>query len=114
MGNLDTKSAPEPKLAGTEIVRRTEGVVEADIDGDRVLLSPTDLSYFGLSGTGLAVWERIDKEASIDAIIADLEREYEGDNAAVRSDCLEFVGGLLAAGLVEVSDGGDQDSALAN
>ena len=89
-----------PLLAGTQVPVRTSGAIEAEVDGERILLSPKDFSYFGLTGTGAPVWDLIDGERTLDAIISELQTSYEAPEAVIRAESLEFVDALAAAGLV--------------
>ena len=90
------------ELSGPEVLVRAEGVVEAEVDGERVLLSPKGFTYFGLSGSGAPVWDRIDGSTSLDAVVAALEGEYDADPSVIRRETQEFTEALIAAGLVEV------------
>ena len=92
----------EVEVAGPDVLARSTGTVEAEVDGERVLLSPKDFSYFGLAGAGAPVWDLIDGEASVDAIVAALEAEFMAEPGVIRHETLEFVDALLAAGLIEV------------
>ena len=77
------------------------GSVEAEVDGDLILLSPQDFSYFGAAGTGDAVWKLIDGERTVGAIIADLESNYDAPEGVIRSETLEFIEALVVSGLIE-------------
>ena len=91
----------ETELTDDVVLRRVSGAVEAEVDGDRILLSPKDFSYFGLQGTGAPVWDLIDGERSVGQIIAELEAQYEADSGVIRADTLEYLDALVASGLVE-------------
>ena len=43
---------------------RTVGAVEAEVDGERILLSPKDFAYFGLTGAGAPVSRQLKQPAS--------------------------------------------------
>lgn len=88
------------ELAGSVVPRRADRVVQAQVDGELVLLSPKDFAYFGALGTGEPVWELIDGVRSLDAIVAELEAGYEAPPGVIRAQCAEFVDALAAAGLV--------------
>lgn len=89
-----------PALSSDEVLIRAEGVVEAEVDGEQILLSPVDFSYFGLTGTGGHVWTLIDGVRSIDDIIDQLQSDYEADGDEIRDDVLSFVEALKLSGLV--------------
>lgn len=93
-------------MAGPEswIPRRVEGVLTAEVDGDLVLMHPVDYTYFGLSRSGVAVWERIDGSRDVEAILAELTEQFEGREQEIRADVLDFLGGLSSARLIDVRD----------
>lgn len=84
------------------IPTRVVGAVEAEVDGERILLSPKDFSYFGLTGTGAPVWDLIDGARSVDTIIATLEGTFDAPDGQIRAETDEFIDALAAAGLVEL------------
>lgn len=84
------------------VLAKAVGAVEAEVDGERVLLSPKDFGYFGLEGSGPAVWELIDGSRQVADIVSALEGEYEAPEGVIRSQTLEYLDALHASGLVEV------------
>jgi hypothetical protein len=75
-------------------------VLTAEVDGELVLMHPVDFTYYGLSGTGVAVWERIDGERSVEGILTELESAFVGDPTTIRTEVLDFLGGLSSARLI--------------
>lgn len=76
------------------MIKRLDGVVEADIDGERVLLAPSSLSYFGLNGVGARVWDHIGSDGiESDTLIDSLLAEFDVD----RETCSQDVDGFLKA-----------------
>lgn len=87
-------------VAGTDVLVKATGTVEAEVDGERILLSPADFAYFGLAGTGANVWELIDGQRTLDDIVGILEDEFEAEDSEIRADVVSFVEALKSAGLV--------------
>jgi hypothetical protein len=85
----------------TSVPSRCSGAVEAEVDGELILLSPNDFTYFGAQGSGGHVWELVDGQRTVGEIIDALVVNFEGDPLAIRSDTLDFLDALRAAGLVE-------------
>ena len=83
------------------VLTRRADVLEAEVDGDRVLMSSVDYKYFGLVGTGAAVWDRIDGTVSLGDLIKTLADEFSEDVAVVEHDVLDFVSALESAGLLD-------------
>ena len=65
--------------------------MEAEVDGELILLSPSDFSYFGAAGTGAPVWELVDGQRSVGGIVAELEAKYEAPEGVIRAETLEFI-----------------------
>jgi len=83
-------------------VRHT-AALEAEVDGQRVLMSPGDYSYFGLAGTGAIVWDRLDGTVSVGELAEALAGEFNTDVDQVRREVSEFVDALSVAGLLAES-----------
>ena len=83
---------------------RTIGAVDADVDGQRVLLSPKDFAYLGIEGSGAAVWDLVDGQRTIDQIVARLEEQFEAPTGAIRAEAVAFIAALADAGLVDGVD----------
>lgn len=99
MADDTTTTAP---ITGDQVPRYATGAVQAEVDGELILLSPKDFAYFGATGSGSPVWDLIDGERTVDAIVADLETRFEAEPGVVRKDTCDFIEALVAAGLVEV------------
>lgn len=83
------------------VLARRDDVLEAEVDGDRVLMSGSDFKYFGLAGTGALVWDRIDGSTSLGDLIDSLAAEFTADVVRVETDVVDFVSALDAAGLIK-------------
>lgn len=90
------------ELTGATVPRRATGAVQAEVDGEVILLSPRDFTYFGAEGTGGSVWELIDGARSIDELVTELEATYQADPGVIRAETLRYLEALVAAGLAEV------------
>ena len=86
--------------AGSAVPRRVDRVVQAEVDGELVLLSPKDFAYFGTAGAGDRVWELVDGRRSVDEIVADLESRFGAEPGVIRAQTVAFIDALAAAGLV--------------
>ncbi len=90
-------------LDDTTVPVRSTGTVQAEVDGDLILLSPKDFSYFGAQGAGETVWELVDGRRSIGDIVASLETEFSADEGVIRAETLEFIDALVEVGLITIS-----------
>lgn len=90
------------ELIGSAVPRRASGAVQAEVDGELILLSPKDFGYFGAEGAGGAVWELVDGERTVDGIVTALEADFVAEPGVIRGETLTYLEALVAAGLVEV------------
>ena len=61
------------------MIKRTTGVVEADIDGERLLLAPSTFAYFGLNDVGARVWDLIGVHGKeLDDVLDALRADFDG------------------------------------
>lgn len=85
------------------MIKRVEGVVEADIDGERVLLAPASLGYFGLNAVGARVWDLVGQEGtSVTELISQLTSEFDVDLTTCEADVQTFLRAATQAGAIQV------------
>lgn len=89
-----------PPMDTSQPIRRHPDAVEAEVDGQRVVMSPRDFGYFGLEGTGAAVWDRLAEPTVVDELVTDLASTYDAPVDTVRADVEEFLSALDTAGLL--------------
>jgi hypothetical protein len=97
-----TRDRPTVVMSDDARPQRIPGAVEAEVDGERILLAPKDFSYFGLTGSAAAVWDGIDGDVTVGELVSRLEEDFEAEVGQVRSDTLSFMDALMAAGLIEL------------
>lgn len=89
-----------PRVDDSRRIQRTPGVLEAEIDGDRVLMHPETFDYFGLSATGVAVWDLIDGSRTRQDVVDLLAQRYDDSPERIDADVAAFLAGMQAAQLV--------------
>jgi hypothetical protein len=81
-----------------EAYRRVPGVLEVEVDGDRVLLAPSTLAYFGLNVTGSRIWCLIgDEPTDPEGLVPVLAAEFGVEPAVIRGDVLAFLDAAVDA-----------------
>ncbi|MGB0694853.1 MAG: PqqD family peptide modification chaperone [Rhodospirillaceae bacterium] len=85
----------------TSTVRKSEGPVEASMDGRTVMLNMASGKYFGLDDIGTDVWSRLEGSVAVMALVDALEALYDAPRATLEADVLEFLRALETEGLVE-------------
>ena len=79
---------------------RQTSVVEAEIDGELVLLDTTSGTLHVLNPVAAAVWGELDGVRDVDAIVSELSDETGEDVARVRADVTNFLDRLASTGLL--------------
>jgi len=74
--------------------------VYAELEDGAVILNVDTGTYFGLDDVGSRIWSLVGTGAAADAIVAQLETEYDVDRARLAHDVADFLSALQAKGLV--------------
>lgn len=93
-------STPDPRH-----VEVPESVLITETAGEAVLLDLESEHYFGLNEVGTRMWQALTETGSVDAAHAVLAAEFDVDADTLRRDLDALVEELLAAGLLEETDG---------
>ena len=93
MISLKTVPIPNPNIIGRVV------------DGEAVLVLPEQGKVKVLNEVGAAIWELVDGERSIQAIVAEICQEFEVDENTVQEDTLVFMGELIEREIVTLSNG---------
>lgn len=87
-------------MTGRMLTRR-EGVVEARVsDTELVLLGPDSTDYFGLDAIAADIWGRLAEPCSVEALVADLARDYDAPEATIAADVEPVLNELVDGGLL--------------
>lgn len=61
--------------------------------------------YYGFDDIASDIWRRIEQPRHVEALIADLTNDYDGDEARITEDVLALLDHLQHEGLVRITDG---------
>lgn len=84
-------------------VAQEEGLYEAEVGGDVVLLSLASGECFGLNRVGSVVWRRITSSPSVSELIDGCCEQFEGDRGAIAADVIALLQDLRERGLLRVT-----------
>lgn len=84
------------------IAKASDQFVETEVDGELVLMNVATGDFFGLKGTGLAIWKLIDQHEDVTAIKEALQSDYDVSEADCAAEVDEFVRELVHAKLLVV------------
>jgi len=81
-----TDAAEAACIAETTTISRSPSVMAAEVDGEIVMMSIEQGSYFGLDDVGSDIWKRIEQPCSFAALVDGLAADYEADRNTIVSD----------------------------
>ena len=84
-------------------VRIPADVLAHDLQGETVILNLNTGVYWGLDPVGTRVWQLLQQQARVGAILETLLTEYDAAEDQLRQDLLNLLSRLMENGLVEVS-----------
>lgn len=90
----------EPQLRPETVLARADGLLEAKIDGETVMMSIDRGEYYGLDAIGSEIWALLEKPRSVAEICAAMGARYEVEPEVCERDVLGFLGELVADGSV--------------
>lgn len=80
--------------------RRSDGVVEAVVDGERILLAPADGRCHSLNGTASRVWSLLESPTAADDMVSVLVAEFDVTPEQCAREVDALLDGMLQAGVV--------------
>lgn len=95
-------TTPETPLDSGTVLRRSADVLEAEIDGEVVMMSGEKGEYYGLDKIGSEIWALLAEPSSVEDVCARLLPQYDVDEEQGRRDILVFLEALVSDGSVVV------------
>ena len=90
------------KIVPTTCIRRMDGVLSAEIDGEVVVLGVERGRYYGLDEIGAEIWRRIEAPISVETLCDDLAALYSAQPGEILNDVIELLAQLQAEDVVEI------------
>ena len=88
------------------VYAHSEDVVAREIEGELVIvplvsgIGDIEDELFTLNETGKAIWRKLDGKKTLEAIVEDLSKDYEGDEGEIAADVKGLVEELLKRKMV--------------
>jgi hypothetical protein len=95
----------QTEISRGSTVRIREDVVFRKLEGEAVILNLATGTYYGLDAVGTRIWELIQEQGGVDAVLEAMLHKYEVEPARCEQDLLGLLRKLHAKGLIEVIDG---------
>jgi len=88
------------------IVQQAGNQVSSDLDGERVLFELGAGAYYGLPGSGTAIWEWLEEPRPVAELRDALLARYDVEPERCEHELLAFLEELRDADLIEVREAG--------
>lgn len=85
---------------GTRCPRHAPNVVVRTVEGAAVLLDLTTEMYYSLNEVGTRVWELVNGQRPIVAIVDVIANEYDAERSQISEDVRGLLGELTTEGLI--------------
>jgi hypothetical protein len=83
-------------------VRRSREVLHRDLQGEAVLVDLGSGKFFGLDEVGTRVWDGMESETTVDALVDRVVAEFEVSRPRAEKDLHALLRDLARRGLVKV------------
>jgi hypothetical protein len=90
------------------VVVQTENLLSSELDGETVLMSVTQASYYGLDATSQRIWNMIAQPIRVADLCGQLVTDYAVERTTCEQQVCAFLNELNEEGLIRVvtEDGG--------
>lgn len=88
------------KFTKSTRVKRSEDVLHRDLEGEAVLVDLGSGRFFGLDEVGTRVWDGMESETTVDALVDRVVAEFEVARPRAEKDLLALLRDLAKRGLV--------------
>ena len=93
------------------VLARSDEVLEAEIDGEKVMMSIEKGEYYGLDATGSEIWQLFEQPRSVAEICDQMIARYDVEPEECERDVVAFLDDLVSDGTLRVEPG--QNSPIA-
>lgn len=84
-------------------VTQTMGLIAADLDGEKVMMSVEQGKYYGLDSIGSRIWDLITQPISVREVVKVLIKEYEVNEKKCQEEVSSFFNKLYEKGLISLA-----------
>lgn len=89
-------------------------VIADTIEGEVVIINLSNGNYYSLDGVGAVIWQGLEQEASVDAIVSALGARYDADQPTLRRSVGSLLEELQVEQLVAAVEGDGGEAVMAN
>jgi hypothetical protein len=81
----------------------SQEVLFQSLDDQAIWLDLQKECYYGSDEIGLRLWQLFTELGDVDAVMAQMLKEYDVDEESLRKDIVHFINELAEAGLLKIS-----------
>lgn len=85
------------------VLSRNPSILFNDFDDGIMMMNIDSGHYFDLDSIGARIWSLLEQPTSLETVCATLAEEYEVDEATCQAQTGEFLGDLVAKGLIRAA-----------
>lgn len=82
------------------MLKRREGIVTADMNGETVMMDVMSGKYYNLGSVGGRIWDMLQAPMSREQLVAALIREYDVSSEQCSRDIAPFLEKMTTIGLI--------------
>ena len=95
------------KLSNQTVVVATRDEVSCKLGEEAAILGLKNSVYYGLNAVGARIWELLREPKSLEEVQSTILNEYDVSLEQAEGDLRQFLRGMMAEGLIELSESGD-------
>ena len=95
----------EKRIDLNTTVGRSDGIVASEVDGEVVMMSIEQGSYFGLNGVASDIWRLLETPLTVSQICDNVGTRYDVEKEQCRREVLAFLKDLADDGTIRVMGG---------
>ena len=99
---MSNHAADLDPIGPATVIARSPEILEAELDGETVMMSIEQGEYYGLDQVGTSIWSLLAEPRSVAELCAALVEEYEVDPEICQRDVIAFLEQLAGDGTVRV------------
>ena len=81
----------------------TERQLSTTLGDEVVILGLDDSMYYGLTGTGVRIWQLVQSPRTVEEIVTTITAEFEVDRVRARADLDALLADLQSRGLIAIT-----------
>lgn len=92
----------EEKISWETVISREAGLITADLEGEKAMMSIEKGKYYGLNTVGSLIWELLGQPINVQGLIEELMKEFQVDEDTCLKDVSFFLNKMYQEGLVSL------------